>query len=70
MKPMGDALADVLKPEDVLRLVRLDPSDWGECCSCGRRTSLEWSVTLHNGEYGFLCGDCGLSLQKQLRATK
>lgn len=62
--------ADVLKPENVLRLVRLNPPDWGECCRCGRRTRLEWCVTVHNGSWGLLCNDCGLNLQRQLEAME
>ena len=58
--------ADALKLENVLRVVKLAQPGWGECCVCGRRTRLEWCVTVHNGRWGLVCGDCGLRLQKQL----
>lgn len=56
---------DALKLKDALSLVRLDPPDWSECCCCGRRTTLEWCVIMHNGDWGLLCGECGWQLQKQ-----
>jgi len=57
---------EALRPENVLQLVELDQPGWGECCSCGRRTRLKWSVTLHNDEWGLLCGECGWKLQKTM----
>jgi len=53
---------------DVKELVKLT-TDYGseECCSCKQRLKAEWSFTLHDGRWGFLCGDCGFKLEKELQ---
>lgn len=64
-KPAGEG-EPAFKAENIKSLVRLDQPDQGECAKCSRKTTLEFSVTLHNGDYGFLCGKCGLQLQEQV----
>jgi len=66
MERVESKLTALISPDDVLRLTRLDPSEAGTCCLCGAKTTLEWQVEKHNGEWCHLCGDCGLRLQKQM----
>ncbi len=46
---------------------RLD-TDFGieTCVLCGTKERPDWQVDLYNGEWGFLCGPCGLRLTEKL----
>lgn len=68
-KPAGEG-EPAFKAENIESLLRLDQTDYGECAKCGQKTTLEFSVTLHNGDRGFLCGKCGLQLQKQVEKAE
>jgi len=52
--------------KDVKELVRLTANTHGECILCETRGRMDWQATKHNGEWGLLCSDCGIKLQKEL----
>lgn len=51
---------------NVKELTRLTTPTHGECGICKKRGIMDWCVTKHNGEWGLLCDDCGLSIERQL----
>jgi len=54
------------KPEEVLKLERLTTNIQDKCCVCGLQGRMDYQVTLHNGSWGLLCGDCGFKFEKKL----
>jgi hypothetical protein len=39
------------------------------CKLCGDKGRPDWQVDLFNGEWGFLCGPCGLRLSEKLNES-
>jgi len=48
------------------KLERLTTNIQDKCVVCGFEGRMDWQVTLHDGSWGLLCGECGVKLSKRL----
>lgn len=53
--------------EDAPEVMRITAETKGECVRCGYQGAMEFQVTLHDGSWGLLCGDCGQKVMDKLR---